>query len=164
MNSPSDLLEVEQRYLDAAAKIKRDLVYNLSFIAGKVEMTPEVRRKISLSNLGKIGLCGKDNPMFGEKMPDHVKEKIRFSLMGAKNHNFGKILTVEHKLKISKSRSGKNNQNYDYEIYNFSNEKTGDFFSGTRHEFYKKYELDARSVRKFIRGKFATIAGWKLVK
>jgi group I intron endonuclease len=159
----SELLPSEQLFLDVAAN-EKDRCYNLSFIAGKVEMTSEVKNKISLSKIGKPGKKGTENPLYGRKVPLEVRMKIRDSLMGAKNYNFGKSMTADRKKLIIESRLGINNQNYDYTIYKFLNLKTKDLFEGTRNEFYTKYELDARSVRKFIRGKFKTIAGWKLVK
>jgi group I intron endonuclease len=48
----SELLTVEQKYLDDSSI--KDNLYNLSFIAGKIEMTPEIRKKISDGNKGKI--------------------------------------------------------------------------------------------------------------
>lgn len=158
-----NLLHVEQSYLNTAVS-DADGCYNLSFIAGKVEMTEEVKNKIRLSKIGKPARRGKENPLYGRKLSDEVKLKIRDSMMGDKNPNFGKKLSENQKKLIITSRLGKRNQNYDYTVYRFENSKSKELFEGTRNEFYTKYELDARSVRKFIRGKFKTIAGWKLVK
>jgi len=47
-----NLLLEEQKYLDIA-KLEKEKCYNTSFIAGKVEMTPEVRKKISESRKGR---------------------------------------------------------------------------------------------------------------
>ena len=49
-----NLLLVEQKYLDIA-KSERDKCYNLNFLAEKVEMTPEMRKKISEASMGKKG-------------------------------------------------------------------------------------------------------------
>ena len=82
--------------------------------------------------------------------------------MGENNPNYGKTLNHRQRKILSNSQLGTKNHNYDYTIYHFVH-KSGDTFVGTRNDFYKKFDLDARSVRKFIRGKFKTIAGWKLL-
>jgi len=49
----NQLLLIEQKYLDIA-KTEKHTCYNQSFIAGRIEMTEEVRNKISKANTGKI--------------------------------------------------------------------------------------------------------------
>jgi group I intron endonuclease len=56
------LLEREQVYLNLA-KIKKRECYNMSFIAGAVDFTPEIRRKMSNARMGRY---------IGEKSPDFI--------------------------------------------------------------------------------------------
>ena len=77
---PEQLLDVEQKYL-TQVKNNKSQCYNTSFIAGKIEMTEETKRKISLSSLGK-------------KLSDETKEKLR-------QCNLGKKLSEETKRLIS---------------------------------------------------------------
>jgi len=51
--NPDQLLIVEQKYLDDTKK-ERNLSYNLSFIAGNIEMTNDVRQKISAKSRARL--------------------------------------------------------------------------------------------------------------
>lgn len=86
--NPNNLLEIEQKYLDYA-KLHKDEVYNRTFIAGKIEMTLETKKKIS------------------DKAKERLKDKT-------KHPRYGKHLTDEHKkiLSIKSPRTGKKNGMY----------------------------------------------------
>lgn len=86
--NPNNLLEVEQKYLDYAKSHKNE-VYNRTFIAGKIEMTLETKKKIS------------------NKAKERLKDKT-------KHPRYGKHLTDEHKklLSIKSPRTGKQNGMY----------------------------------------------------
>lgn len=111
----TQLLIVEQKYLDIA-KNEQDKCYNISFIAGKVEMTPEVRQKISQANKGEnhgmFGKKGELSPLYGKPRSDETKEKIGVYWRkqyenGYVNPNKGKPMSEEQKIKVSNSRKGK---------------------------------------------------------
>lgn len=98
---PDMLLQYEQAYLDV---IKPR--YNLSAIAGKIEMTPEVRAKIGASNLGherykcpetrkKLSAASK-----GRKVSPETRAKLRASVTGFRH-------TDEAKQKISVAHAGR---------------------------------------------------------
>lgn len=87
------LIESEQKYLD---KIDRNQHYNLSSIAGKVEINDETRKKMSESHKGE------KNHNFGNQMSSKMKKILRKS-------NLGRKLTDDHKKKIGQSQIGKNN-------------------------------------------------------
>lgn len=70
-----DLLIFEQKYLDLRPE------YNISFIAGKVEFTDEVKNKISIANKGHV-------------MSDEAKSRMSASHKGRK-------FTEEHKKNMS---------------------------------------------------------------
>ncbi len=102
------LLLVEQKYLDIA-KAEPEQCYNLSFIAGKVEMTDEVRQKLSKSHTGK-------------RLSDETKEKMRRRMLGVQltlgyrhteeakrkigDYNRGGTISEEQKKQISKTLMG----------------------------------------------------------
>lgn len=58
---------------------------------------------------------------------------------------------------------GKNHKNYDHSVYTFLHVSTGEEFTGTRCDFYKKYGLEKKSVRKLVEGIFSQTSGWTLV-
>lgn len=110
----SNLLIIEQKYLDWA-KLHRDQCYNLSFIAGRCEMTDERRQhlsklfrnrvfsdthryKLSVANTGK-----RPSAKTIKKMSD--SQRIRFSTTDAWNK--GKQLTHSHKQKLRMTKLGK---------------------------------------------------------
>jgi group I intron endonuclease len=158
--SEEKLLEYEQKYLDIA-KTEKDKCYNVSFIAGRIIMTEKIKRKIGDANRGK-------------KHSEETKKKIS---QNSSKYWLGKHLSEETKQKLSRKNSGKNhlfykknipwtsginNINYDYTIYNFLNVKTDENFIGTRNEFYKKYNIDNRIVRRLVRGIYKHYKGWTI--
>ncbi len=88
-----NLLLVEQKYLDIA-KIEKNKCYNTSFIAGRIEMTDEIRKKLSKSHIGL--LRGINHPLYGKHLSENTKNKLRFI-------NLGKKRSLES---IEKSRMG----------------------------------------------------------
>lgn len=84
-----DLLLTEQKYLDVA-KLEKDICFNSSFIAGKVEFTNEIREKIRKSNTGK-------------KHSEETKQKLReISLKQFENG-----MPEETKRKLSEANKGR---------------------------------------------------------
>lgn len=80
-----NLLTVEQRYLNIA-KSEKSKCYNSSFIAGKIEMTEEIKKKISLSLYG-------NKRRFGLSHTADTKTKISNSLKGKPKSEEWKIQT-----------------------------------------------------------------------
>jgi len=102
----NNLLNLEQEYLNGA-KTKKIQCINLSFIAGKIEMTREVKNKISKAN-------------FGRKHSQQTKIKM------SQNHthcNLGKHLSKDTKEKISQILKGRENKWCFKKIYQI-NKKT----------------------------------------
>ncbi len=115
------LLRHEQEYLDARPE------YNLSFIAGKIEMTEGTRQRISIGNTGKPH--GKKGPfseehrrhmsealvvrMSSEKERERVRESNRTriwseeSLAKASASHAGAVLSEEHKDKLRIAFTGR---------------------------------------------------------
>ena len=181
-NIPIDqLLIVEQKYLDVAKKEKRKC-YNISFIAERLEMSEETKRKISISNTGKImseqsklkmslvrkgKRTGKDNPMYGKCHTQETKQKISEKKLGKQigqnNPFYGKKHSEETKLKMKKNHKrlkGNNNPNSDKTIYSFFNPVTQETFNGTRCDFSQKYNLYRHSVDKLVRGTRKSHKNW----
>jgi group I intron endonuclease len=115
--SNPELLITEQKYLDD--KSIRDNLYNLSFIAGKIEMTDEIKKKISDGNKGKIVSeetkkllsdinSGSNHPMFGK--PNNANLGKKFSKDWCNkigDGNRGKVVSEETKQKIRNSLLGR---------------------------------------------------------
>jgi group I intron endonuclease len=91
-----ELLKLEQTYLDIA-KQEKNLCYNKTFIAGKVEMTDKVKTKISKLRIEQLK-NKKSHPMFGKKHKECSKLKMSLS-------HLGKPLSQTAKLKISGKNS-----------------------------------------------------------
>jgi len=171
--SEKDLLTEEQKYLDSSIKSE---CYNASMIAGKVVMTDEVKRKISISNTGKIrseetkrklsemnkGKC------FGNRHPLTEETKRKLSEI-----HLGKRHTEESKRKISEAGIGRNVTEQtrkkiscgkkSKKVYQFKNLITEETFEGTPCEFKIKHNLFHASVSLLIHQKIKTTKGWKLV-
>jgi group I intron endonuclease len=163
-NLDEELLMLEQRYLNIAKK-EKDNCYNECYIAGKVTMTPEIRKKIGAAHKGKIGLRGKNNPMYGKKLSNETKKKISDALSGENNPFYGRKHSPDTIKKFrNAAKRGTDNYNYDKTVYNFLNIKTNESFTGTRHQLYTKYNLDRRSVKRLIKGQRNMYNGWKLIK
>ncbi len=94
---PDALIFYEQQFLDQWVP-----EYNLSTVAGRVEFTDEVRRKISEGNKGKPGVN------LGRKFPKSFGRKISKSKKGVPNPKVsaalkGRKLPLEQRHKISEA-------------------------------------------------------------
>jgi group I intron endonuclease len=167
--SVDGLLREEQLFLDDV-KETRSSVYNLTFIAGKVEMTDETRKKIGFRALGH-----KRN--VGRKYSTETIEKRKISRSWYKSHSeltkekirtaaSGRILSMETKLKISESLKGKIPHNVDYTIFEFINSRSGERFKGTKNDFIKSFNLLKQPVYAIINKstRLRTYKGWSVVQ
>lgn len=149
---PSDkLLIKEQKYLDYA-KLHKNQVYNLTFVAGKIEMTGEIRQKIS--NKAKERLKNKENhPLYGK----HHSKKTRL-LISKNSVKFGKDNGM-----FDIHRFGKDNPNFNGKIYTFINLYTTKIYIGNRYDFCKRFSENRNSIRDIINKKqFKTKSGWTI--
>jgi group I intron endonuclease len=118
-----ELLDCEQQYLDNKPG------YNLSFVAGRVEMTDKVKEKLSMKAKGRIP---------SEEARHHMSEA-----------QTGRILTEEDKKKVSDAKIGKNRQPFSEEWkHNLSRSlignqyaKGGKAFTGHHHTEEAKRKL-----------------------
>jgi len=182
-----NILFYEQKYLDIA-KTEKNKCYNISFIAGKIDMTPEVCEKISyyLKNkyknkenhpwfgkkhspetLLKQSLCkrGKNNPNFGKKFSIETRNKLSERHRGILHWNFNKHWSNEVKAKMSKNHKdqhGNKNPKFDNSIYIFRNVITNEIFTGTRFDFYKKYNLSQNGAFRLVKQKTNIFKNWVL--
>ena len=168
------LLEEEQKCLD---NVDKNQCYNTSLIAGKVEMTDEVKEKIRQKTFGhKRNLGRKYEPITAIKRTlsrrknnilwhsDETKEKIRIA-------HTGKTLSEQHKINVGLSGIGRIPYNKDYTLYTFKNQLTNEIFTGTKSDFIKKYNLQKCCVYGLISGvtsnkqrKCKSHKGWIIVK
>ena len=115
--SNSELLVIEQKYLDNNSI--KDNLYNLSFIAGKIEMTDDIRKKISDGNKGKVRSeetkkllsdinRGSNHPMFGKKSRGNLGKQFSEDwCIKIGDGNRGKIVSKETRQKIRNSLLGR---------------------------------------------------------
>jgi len=94
-----DLLIIEQKYLDQS---NRDNCYNGSFVAGKIDFTNEVRKKISDK------LMGNKNGV-GHIVNEETRQRISNAQQGkpclSRGNNWrGKTFSEEHKKKLKEAR------------------------------------------------------------
>jgi group I intron endonuclease len=96
------LIEVEQKYFDDTQL--KDKIYNLSFIANKIEMTAEIRKKIGDGNRGKI------RSEETKKKLSNINKKNRdfYISCGSKSRgNLGRHFSKEWRKKIGDGNRGK---------------------------------------------------------
>jgi group I intron endonuclease len=108
-NIPEDRLLIEEQKLLDIAKTEPKMCYTNNFIAGRIEMTPEIKDKISKALKGKY--CGNDSPSYGKKRSLETRKKISLAQQGkeisdiAKKHMSesakGKILSQVTRQKLS---------------------------------------------------------------
>lgn len=160
--SPTELLVAEQKYLDIASNEKH-ICYNNSFIAGRVEMTVEVRKKISQR------LVGENNGMYRHIYTDDEKQKRRERMLGCKNPLYGKIRSRTHiernRLSNIGKHDGNKNPTYDPTIYHLHNKNTNETFTGTKYEFISTYKLkhSNSNVYAMFKRKLKSAYGWSLI-
>jgi len=155
--SKEKLIEVEQKYLDIA-KTEPDKCYNINFRSDVMNITDEMKEKISKSlkkyyemyNSGKIRKIRKTTlgRIFSPEQRKHLSES-----------HTGKTLSEESRQKVRLAHSGRNSYCYNHTIFHLRNDETKELFDGTQHDFYLKYGFRINSVVKGIRN---SCYGWKL--
>jgi len=156
--SQEKLLLTEQKYLNIA-RTEKQKCYNQSFVAGKVDMTPETRRKIGLANRGK------NNGNYGKKLSKEIRLRMSLSRTGPLHPLYGKHHTEESKRKNSESNKiaqrGEKNGRYNPSVFTFVNIKTKKVFRGTQYNFYTTFQLN--NVFALVKGRQKSVKGWVLV-
>ena len=143
VNNPQLLLPTEQKYLDTAKK-EQLKCYNKSFIAGRIEMTVEVRKKISDANKRRI-------------WTENTRRLISVNNTKENHPLWGKQFTKK------KCNIGPKNPMFDGTVYNFENGL--EIFCGTRLDFIQTFDnkLSAQAaISAIISGKKNSHLGWKL--
>jgi group I intron endonuclease len=132
-----ELLMIEQKYLDIA-KLDRENCYNMSFIAGKIEMTKEINNKISKSLTNYYS--SHENHMKNKKLSNERIQKMK------QCHN-------------------KYGSCYDSKIYKFYNKLTQEKFIGRRADFVNKYGLHRGAIHELIhkQGRRKSYKNWVLL-
>jgi len=157
-----DLLIVEQKHLDI---IDKERCYNLTYIAGKIEMTDETINKISVK--AKQRLSNKENhPMFGRHHSEKTKKLIGKTSpkYGEENgmygiHRSGKDAPGYGK---GKNITGHKNPRFNHTIHNFYNLNTKEKFAGTKYDFQKEFNLTTANDLIYKRIK-STKNGWIII-
>lgn len=129
-----DLFECEQKYLNIA-KTEKEHCYNKSFIAGAIDMTPEVKEKIR-------------NYRKGKKHSKETRIKMSLRKIGSIPPNKGIPMTEERKNKNSKYWSFISPTNEIIHIRNLN-------------KFCKKNKLHCGHMQEVFVGKHNHHKGWK---
>lgn len=108
------------------------------------------------------------NAWKGKKHTEETKQKMSFDRSGEKHPLYGKVRSIETKLKLSNALKekfkGDKNPKFDNTIYSFINIKTNEIINSTRYDFYTKFKLNPSNVNKLLKSKIKSISGWKLIK
>lgn len=175
------LLACEQKYLDIA-KNEPNKTYNKSFVAGCLDMTEEICKKISKAKKGKF--LGKDNPNYIE-IPKNIINKAKnvwikkgrtslFEFMkplGYKMPTCDRLIEEFKRDKKAYARRkinfSKNHRKFakhipDKTIYTFKNLNTSEIYSGTRKDFSLSHPND-KCIHPLIIGRVKKYKGWILV-
>jgi len=137
---------LEQKYLEIA-KLHKNNVYNMSFIAERCEWTDKMKKEKSIS------MKGKNNPNYGNG----------YKIQGKNNPYYGKKHTDEIKHKMSMNHqdvNGLKNPQADKKTYKFLNINTNEIYEGHRCKFIKLFNLDASTISGLIRRKYKHHRGW----
>jgi group I intron endonuclease len=159
----SELLVVEQVYLNTA-KNEQNKCYNLSFIAGSIEFTNEVREKLSKKLKGRVApnrgvphstetkikmskaQTGSLHSMFGKSPSEETRKKLRDSRLGKKNHFFGKTHTEETKCAIRNAHTNLTDDDVLY-IRNYPK------YRGSGVKLSKKFNMSTSNISSIRSGR-----------
>jgi group I intron endonuclease len=145
----SDLLKIEQKYLDEA-NLNKNLCYNKTFLAGRVEWTDEMKQKISKLHKGK---------QLSKNHKQILKNK-RIKMIGINAPNYGKKHSIKTKNLFSKQRKGFKNPSYDETVYILENQVTKHIIKNTMYNLRKKYNLNRKCLSQLINGHIKSYRGF----
>jgi len=145
----SDLLKIEQKYLDDV-KLNRNLCYNKTFLASRVEWTDEMKQKISKLHKGK---------QLSENHKQILKNK-RLKMIGKNAPNYGNRHSDETKNIYSKQRKGFKNPSYDETVYILENQVTKNIIKDTMYNLRQKYNLNRKCLSQLINGHIKSYRGF----
>lgn len=158
-----DLLLTEQKYLDVA-KEEKDKCYNMSFIAGKVEATDDVRKKRHNASLKRTIY------RFYNTATNEIYEGTQFDFYTKHNLNERRVSSVicGKKRSVSgwmlESKLNERKGKHDKTIYTFKHIKSGKTFTGIQHDFRLAHNLIKSNLCRVIKGERKSIGGWILTQ
>ena len=129
------LNEMETYYINHYNSMNRDFGYNLTEGGGGMVGWSHSEKSIKKMIEAKLGKPGK-------KWSTESKQKMSEAVTGAKNHNYGKRHTEEHKQKIIKTLIGR-------KCSEETRKKIGDAQRGEKGNMYGKHHSEA--IKKKIR-------------
>lgn len=160
------LLILEQKQLDIA-KLDRNNVYNMTFTAGRIDMTNEIKFKISQSAKKRLQ-CKTNHPLYGKHHKESTKklisDKNKLYFSNPKNnpmygvHRFGQD---NPNYGIRGKTAGHLNGRYNPTIYTFYNVISKETFTGTKFDFCKKHQIKKTVPNDLIRNHIKqSKSGW----
>jgi group I intron endonuclease len=185
MNIPENLLKTREQIYLSELKINKNECLNSSFISNRVEMTDEIKHKLSIKsknryknkeNHPRFGMHlteatkqkqknswkikyqnGYVNPNTGKSMTDELKQKLL-------SYNLNKNVNSETKQKMSDAHKGQKSYCFDYNIYTFKNTITNEIFTGYKYDFRIKFGLKKQSIGQLAADKLKSHKNWILIK
>jgi group I intron endonuclease len=121
------------------------------------ETKQKMSQKHSGSNNYWFGRFAEASPHFGKKRSEETKLKMR---LNHKRSNLGKQLPESTKAKLRLRKRGSNNAAYKSCVHTFRNRLTSEMFTGTRYDFYTKYNLCQANVSAMLGGRVKTVKNW----
>jgi hypothetical protein len=117
-------------------------------------MSAEQKQKLSHAMKGRF--VGASNPFFGKKHSQTTRNLI------SRIHK-GKTISAQECLSRSLRQQGENNTSFDPRVFIFYNKKTGETFTGTKMDFYTKFNLHRGNVSQLVLGTFNSVKGWSFI-
>lgn len=156
------LLAAEQNHLNKA-RGDQSVCYNLSFLAGSVEFTEAVRKKLSEKSKNRKrrkgiphsaetkmkmskAQSGSRHSMFGKSPSEETRRKMSEAHLGKKNHFFGKTHTDKSKQAMRDANTNMTDADILY-IRNFPR------YRGSGVELSKKFNVTTPTVSNIRNGK-----------
>ena len=104
MGNYEDIRNLEFKILDAANASKDEMFYNLHNGASNFKLSEEAIKK-SVASKRKRGFFNpENNPMYGKRHSEEVKNEHSKRMSGLNNPNYGKQFSVETKQKMAIAR------------------------------------------------------------
>jgi group I intron endonuclease len=136
--------------------------YNLTVGGGMENISEESRKKqgrsmkvvyknnpdLSKQHAKKLHLLYKSNPEYGK----NIRNKLRQLYVD----------NPERRRMIGDFQRGNTHHAFDFSVYTFSNVRTDETFTGTRYDFYNKYNLSKSKVCLLLQGKIKAHKKWVL--
>lgn len=127
----------------------------------RMKVAPEEKSRIA-----RLANTGENNPQFGTRWITNgtINKKIQSTDEIPFDWKLGRYFNEDARKKfVSRPRGDRNNPRYNHTEYCFRNILTGEQVRLTYRDFYTKYEINPRGVRKLVKGQVEIFKNWTIV-